>query len=56
MKLAWRIILALALLAAAITAYSYGSITGVFLFVIIGFVLEGLFWFNLFPVRRRINH
>ena len=53
MKGIYRILIALVLLVAAITSYSMGIQSSVFLFVILGFVLEGAFWFGLFPVKRR---
>ncbi|MBD3586725.1 hypothetical protein HHX48_13335 [Salinimonas sp. HHU 13199] len=56
MKIVFRIVLGFVLLAAAITAYSYGQTTGMFLFILAGFALETVFWFNLFPVRRKAPH
>ncbi|GFD68499.1 hypothetical protein KUL106_17620 [Alteromonas sp. KUL106] len=53
MKGIYRILMALALLVAAITSYSMGVHSGVFLFIILGFVLEGAFWFGLFSIKRR---
>ena len=53
MKGIYRILIALVLLVAAITSYSMGIQSGVFLFVILGFILEGAFWFGLFPVKRQ---
>ncbi|WP_017445865.1 hypothetical protein [Gayadomonas joobiniege] len=53
MKGIYRIVIALVLLVAAIASYSMGIQSGVFLFVILGFVLEGLFWLGLFPIKRR---
>lgn len=53
MKGIYRILIALALLVAAITSYSMGVHLGVFLFIILGFVLEGAFWFGLFSIKRR---
>ena len=53
MKGIYRILIALALLVAAITSYSMGIQSGVFLFIILGLVLEGAFWFRLFSIKRR---
>lgn len=40
--------LILAVLAfAAISSYSYGNSTGMFVFIILGFIFEGLFWTGL---------
>ncbi|SNY43144.1 hypothetical protein SAMN06297280_0539 [Arsukibacterium tuosuense] len=48
----YRFFIIIALLVAAIFSYSLGSQTGMFIFVILGFVLEGAFWFGLFPFKR----
>ncbi|WP_162558422.1 hypothetical protein [Saliniradius amylolyticus] len=53
MKRLYRYLILLALLIAAISAYSVGSQTGMFVFIILGFILEAGFWLGLFPVRRR---
>ena len=53
MKSVFRYLLIFALLIGALSAYSYGNQTGVFLFVFLGFVLEAGFWFGFFPVKRR---
>lgn len=44
----YRFLILAVLIIAALSSYSYGSSTGVFVFVILGFVFEGLFWFGLF--------
>ena len=44
----YRFLILAALVIAALGSYSYGSATGVFVFIILGFVFEGLFWFGLF--------
>jgi hypothetical protein len=44
----YRFLILAVLIIAALSFYSYGSSTGVFVFVILGFVFEGLFWFGLF--------
>lgn len=49
----YRIIIALFLLVAAIASYSMGIQSGVFLFIILGLVLEGAFWFGMFSAKRR---
>ena len=48
-----RTLIALILIIGAISAYSYGHTTGLFVFVILGFLLEGAFWLKLFPLKRR---
>ena len=53
MKSVFRYLLIFALLVGALSTYSYGNQTGVFLFVLLGFVLEAGFWFGLFPIKRR---
>lgn len=51
-----RFLILAALLVAAISAYSYGSATGVFVFIILGFVFEGLFWFGLFGKKSKTSN
>ncbi|OJF68284.1 hypothetical protein BK026_05510 [Alteromonas sp. V450] len=53
MKGIYRILIAVILLMAAIASYSFGIQSGVFLFVVLGFILEGLFWLGLFPTKRQ---
>lgn len=53
MKSFYRFLIIVALLVGAISSYSMGVESGIFLFVILGFVLEGAFWFGLFPIKRR---
>lgn len=53
MKGIYRILIAFICLMAAIASYSFGIQSGVFLFVVLGFILEGLFWFGLFPTKRQ---
>lgn len=43
-----------ALIIAAIACYSYGSSTGLFVFIIIGAIFELAFWFGIFS--RKSNH
>jgi len=40
------------LIIAAVGSYSYGNSMGIFVFIMLGFIFEGLFWFNLF--RKKI--
>lgn len=47
-----RFLILAALIFAAIGSYSYGSSTGVFFFIILGFIFEGLFWIKLFRKKR----
>lgn len=53
MKGIYRILIALVLLIAAIASYSMGIQSGVFLFIILGLVLEGAFWFGMFSAKKR---
>ena len=53
MKGIYRILIALVFLIAAIASYSMGIQSGVFLFIILGLVLEGAFWFGLFSIKSR---
>ncbi|MCW8091859.1 hypothetical protein [Alteromonas sp. ASW11-130] len=52
MKSIYRYIFTFVLLLAAISSYSFGNQTGMFIFVALGFILEGAFWFGLFPLKR----
>jgi hypothetical protein len=45
------LILAL-LIVAALAAYGYGSSTGLVIFIILGIVFEGLFWFGLLGKKK----
>ncbi len=56
MKTFLRIILAVAFLFIALSFYSYGNTTGAFIFVVLGFCFEGLFWFQLFGKKKRVVH
>lgn len=53
MKIIFRLVILLALLAAAITSYSVGIGSGVFVFIVLGFLFEAGFWLGLFPMSRR---
>jgi len=55
MKQLYRWILVFVFLLAALASYSAGSSTGVFLFVILGLVFECMFWFKLFPTKKKSN-
>nr|WP_310733154.1 hypothetical protein [Colwellia sp. MB02u-10] len=51
----YRFIILAVLITAAISSYSYGSSTGIFLFIILGFLFEGLFWFGLLGKKKSRN-
>lgn len=53
MKIILRLVIVIALLAAAIASYSAGISSGVFIFIVLGFLFEAGFWFGLFPRKRR---
>ena len=53
MKTLLRCLLVVAFLMGAIAAYSAGNRTGMFIFVLVGVLLEGAFWFGLFPLKRK---
>jgi len=53
MKKTYRFIVLTLLIIAAISSYSYGSSTGILLFIILGFTFEGFFWFNLFRKKKQ---
>lgn len=53
MKIILRLVIVLALLAAAIASYSAGISSGVFIFIVLGFLFEAGFWFGLFPRKPR---
>lgn len=48
MKTLYRWILLMALICAALGFYSYGSVTGAFVFIMLGLLFEAAFWFKLF--------
>ncbi len=52
MKLLSRIFILFVLLGAAIVCYSIGSTGGIGLFLILGVLFEGAFWFGLFGRRK----
>lgn len=49
----YRFIILTALIIAALVSYSYGSSTGIFVFIILGFAFEGMFWFGLFRKKKK---
>ncbi|MCG8609240.1 MAG: hypothetical protein MI864_01775 [Pseudomonadales bacterium] len=53
MKVITRILLSIACLFAAIACYTFGIPAGGILFLFLGFMLEGLFWFGLFGQKRQ---
>lgn len=53
MKKLYRWIILALLLFAALSAYSYGNATGVFVFIVLGFLFEGAFWFGLFGKKKK---
>ena len=44
------------LIIAAIACYSYGSSTGLFVFIIIGAIFELAFWLGIFSKRSNNTH
>jgi hypothetical protein len=48
----WLILLAL--IFTAISFYSYGNSTGMFIFIILGFLFEGAFWLKLLGRKNKI--
>jgi len=51
-KLTRFLILAI-LIFAAVSSYSYGNATGIFVFIILGLIFEGLFWTGLFSKKKK---
>jgi hypothetical protein len=49
----YRFIILTALIIAALVSYSYGNSTGIFVFIILGFTFEGMFWFGLFRKKKK---
>jgi hypothetical protein len=41
------------LLFAALSFYSYGNSTGLFIFILLGLLFEGAFWFGIFGKKKR---
>ncbi len=52
MKTLYRVLILLALIITAIGFYSYGNSTGLFIFIILGFLFEGAFWLKLFKRKK----
>jgi hypothetical protein len=48
-----RFLILIVLIIAAISSYSYGNSTGIFVFIILGFIFEGLFWTGLFSKKKK---
>lgn len=53
MSILTRVLILTVLVIAAIASYSYGISSGVFIFIISGFVLEMAFWFGVFPKKKK---
>ncbi|SFD50462.1 hypothetical protein SAMN02745724_04708 [Pseudoalteromonas denitrificans DSM 6059] len=53
MKTMYRILILAVLIIGAISSYSYGSSTGLFAFIVLGFIFEGVFWFSVFPNKNK---
>jgi len=51
----YRFIILALLIVAAISAYSYGHSTGIFVFIMLGFAFEGMFWMGLFRKKKQPN-
>jgi type IV secretory pathway TrbL component len=49
----WLILLVL--IFTAIVFYSYGNSTGMFIFIILGFLFEGAFWLTLFNRKKKLS-
>mgnify|MGYP006075591621 FL=1 len=47
----WLVLLVL--ISTAIGFYSYGNSTGMFIFIILGFLFEGAFWLKLFNRKKK---
>ena len=52
----YRFLILAALIIAALGSYSYGNSAGIFLFIMLGFAFEGLFWFSLFRKKKPSSH
>ena len=53
MKVIYRLLIIIGALLGALACYSMGMQSGIFLFIILGFLLEGAFWFGLFARKRK---
>ncbi|MFT6087358.1 MAG: hypothetical protein ACJAWT_000774 [Glaciecola sp.] len=47
----WLVLLVL--IFTAISFYSYGNSTGMFIFIVLGFLFEGAFWLKLFNREKK---
>ncbi len=52
MNKVYRFLILAVLIVAALGSYSYGNSTGMFVFIILGFLFEGLFWLGLFHKHK----
>jgi hypothetical protein len=48
-----RLLILAVLIFAALGSYSYGNSTGIFFFIILGFIFEGLFWTGIFRKKKK---
>ena len=55
MKTFKRVLLAVFFLFAAIACYVFGFPAGGFVFLLLGLIFEGLFWFGLFGRKKASN-
>lgn len=55
MKQLYRGLVLAILLLIALSLYSYGHSTGVFIFIILGFLFEATFWLKLFKRKSKAN-
>lgn len=53
MKQLYRGLVLVILLFIALSLYSYGHSTGVFIFIILGFLFEATFWLKLFKRKSK---
>jgi len=49
----YRFLILTVLIIAALSSYSYGNSTGLFVFVLLGFAFEGMFWVGLFQNKKK---
>jgi len=48
-----RLVILVLLIVAALSSYIYGSATGIFVFIILGFIFEGMFWTGVFRKNKK---
>ncbi|WP_166425979.1 hypothetical protein [Paraglaciecola sp. 20A4] len=53
MRLIYRVLLSIVVIIAALLCYSAGNMTGVTMFIVLGFMLEFALWFGLGKIFRR---